>query len=101
MSPPSGDSESRHNDLQRDLGRVEGKVDSLLTAMQNMLASMTRADADRDNLQRDLAELEKRHSRELTNLKTKIYWLGGATTAGGFGIGAGASKILSAIFLQH
>ena len=83
------------------LGRVEGKVDSLLQAMQNMLTSMMRADADRDNLQRDMADMDRRHTEGINALKTKLYWLGGVMASGGVGIGAGASKLVEAIFLQH
>lgn len=102
MSEDHGQTDySQQHQLQRDLGRVEGKVDSLLQAMQNMLGSMMRADADRDNLQRDMADLDRRHTEAINSLKVKLYWLGGATAAGGIGIGAGASRIVTAIFMGH
>jgi seryl-tRNA synthetase len=106
------EAERQRADIQRDLGRLEGKVDSLLTAMQNMLQSMVRADAERDNLARDMANVEQKATaamnkmreefqRNHSDLRSKLYWLGGVTTAGGVGLGAGASKILSVIFLGH
>ena len=98
--------------LQRDLGRLEGKVDSLLTAMQNMTQSMVRSDAERDNLARDMAIVEHKATEAMNNLraefekthsdlKSKLYWLGGVTTAGGMGIGAGGAKIIAAMFGFH
>lgn len=106
------ESERQHNDIQRDIGRLEGKVDSLLTAMQNMTNSMVRADADRDNLVRDVAIVEQRLTKEvaalrarcdegLNQMKSKLYWLGGVTAAGGAGLGAGATKVLTAMFIPH
>jgi hypothetical protein len=107
-----GEAERQNNDIQRDLGRLEGKVDSLLTGMQNMIESMVRADADRDNLARDMAAVDQRATAAINkmreefqknhgDLKSKLYWLGGVTTAGGVGLGAGAEKIIGALFGLH
>jgi len=105
--------------IQRDLGRLEGKVDSLISGLQNMLESMIRADADRDNLARDMKAVETKASeamdklrgefqehreellRQHSDLKSKFYWLAGSATAGGMGIGVGAQKIISVLFGLH
>lgn len=105
--------------IQRDIGRLEGKVDSMLTGLQNMLESMIRADAERDNLARDMTLVERKateamdqlrrefqsHREELqkqhSDLKSKLYWLAGSATAGGMGIGVGAQKIIAALFGLH
>lgn len=119
MNAFSGEKGREPANLQRDLGRLEGKVDSLLNNLQNMLESMVRADAERDNLARDMAVVEKkaadamtqlriefqRHREELqkqhSDLKSKLYWLAGSATAGGMGMGVGAQKLLAVVFGVH
>ena len=109
----AGEEEQRQRaELQRDLGRLEGKVDSLLTAMQNMTQSMIRSDAERDNMARDMGLAEQKATEAMNklrqefekdhgDLKSKLYWLGGLTAAGGMGIGAGAQKIIGAMLGFH
>jgi hypothetical protein len=105
--------------IQRDLGRVEGKVDSILLSVANLNASLLRSDAERDNLARDMAEVERKATESINkmrvefqrrhdefqvtygDIKSKLYWLGGAAAAGGVGVGAGAKAAIAAMFGFH
>jgi hypothetical protein len=101
----------RQGDIQlaRDIGRLEGKVDSLLRNMQELAQNLGRSDAERDNLARDLANLERQqvaalnamgaqHMAGLAAVRTKLYWLSGLTAGGGMGLGATAGKLISVVF---
>ena len=104
------DDPGHSNGLQRDLGRLEGKLDSVVTSLAAMGATLLRADAERENLSREVRKIEAdavksmadlRESFEKTHgdLKSKLYWFGGLSAAGGAGIGAGTTaKALSILF---
>jgi seryl-tRNA synthetase len=106
------DAQRQRADIQRDIGRLEGKVDSILTAIQNMTAGMVRADAERDNLARNMQVVEHKameamkdlredFQRNHSDLKSKLYWLGGAASAGGLGVGAVGARIVAGLFGMH
>jgi chromosome segregation ATPase len=113
------ETERQRGELQRDLGRLEGKVDSILTNISNLTAAMLRSDAERDNLARDMADVERKATESINkmrvefqtrhdefqitygDIRSKLYWLGGAAAAGGLGVGAGAKAAISAIFGLH
>jgi outer membrane murein-binding lipoprotein Lpp len=122
--------ERQRANIQRDLGRLEGKVDSILNNISNLSAAILRADADRDNLARDLqlaehkaaklmsevdrkaadsiasmrVEFQARHDEfQITygDIKSKLYWLGGMAAVGGVGVGAGAKATIAAMLGFH
>jgi predicted nucleic acid-binding Zn-ribbon protein len=113
------EAERQRAELQRDMGRLEGKVDSILTNISNLMAAMIRSDADRDNLARDMAEVERKATESINKMRTefqarhdefqitygdiksKLYWLGGAAAAGGMGVGAGAKALFAALLGFH
>lgn len=60
------DNNTTNNELQRDLGRVEGKIDGILVAVTGMTTSHTLLDA------------------RVTKVENKQYWFAGLAAAAGF-----------------
>ena len=107
------DDPGHSNGLQRDLGRLEGKVDAVQSAISNVVASLLRADSDREKLAHEvrqvesaaakaMAELREDFDKTHSDLKSKLYWFGGLSAAGGAGIGAGTTaKAMAILFGTH
>lgn len=106
-------------DIQRDLGRLEGKVDSLLGSVTGLTQALVRSDAERDNLAREVAVLERKQAAEaalanreqdeerlkleravnleIGKLWKRMYYLAGLIAAGGIGVGAAAGKVFGTL----
>lgn len=98
----------QRSEIQRDLGRLEGKVDALLGSVSSLAQALVRSDAERDHLAGEVMALERKHgaaistlkdtqSEELSKVKAKLYYIAGAIAAGGVGAGAAAAKIFGSL----
>lgn len=108
MTDPGEEAFVQRAAIQRDLGRLEGKVDSLLTSVTSLTQALVRSDAERDNLAREVQTLERRQDEErnklerkqgeeLAAVKAKLYYIAGGIAAGGIGVGAAAAKIFGTL----
>jgi hypothetical protein len=70
------DSSTTNNELQRDLGRVEGKIDGITATLAVIQADKVRCYTDRGDL-----------GERINKVQNKQYWFAGLAAAAGIVIG--------------
>lgn len=77
MSNSNQDNHTTNNELQRDLGRVEGKIDGILAAVTSIHNTHVILDGR-------ISEVDKRLSERVSKVENRQYWFSGLAAAAGF-----------------